>query len=164
MRMKLSVAAAAAAAAALGVAAAVVTGIATAGHTAAKERVAITSPHGNSAIFVLNPLTPGRIVRDSGTATSCCWTRRFIRRDGQSIEINNPIRTFTGKRGTFSWRAQIGWVDLDSGYSIGTGTWKIVRGTGAYTHLEGHGRIAIISGPSDQGVANRAEGLLDLGG
>jgi len=153
MHTKLSVAVAA-----LGVAAAIATGIATAGHAAAAaERVAITSPHGNSDLFVLTPLAPGPIARDAGTATACCWTPRFIRRDGQSIEINNPLRTFTGKHGTFTWRAQIGWVDLDSSDSIGTGTWKIVRGTGAYAHLEGHGRIAIITG-----VAERNEGLLDF--
>jgi hypothetical protein len=151
-------------AAALVVAGAVATGGATAGHTATAERVAITSPHGNSAVFVLTPLTPGPIERDAGTATSCCWTRRFIQPDGQAVEINNPLRTFTGKNGTFTWRAQIGWVDLDSGFSIGTGTWKIVRGSGAYAHLQGHGRLAIISGPTDQGVANRAEGLVDLRG
>jgi hypothetical protein len=148
--------------AALGGAAAIVTGIATAGHTATAERVAITSPHGNSGLFILTPLGQGPLVRDAGTATACCWTQRLIQRDGQSIEINNPLRTFAGKHGTFTWRAQIGWVDFDSGYSIGTGTWKIVRGTGAYAHLEGHGRIAIITGPNDQGVADRAEGLLDL--
>jgi hypothetical protein len=147
------------AAAAFIVAAAAVTEVAAAGHTAAQQRVAITSPHGNSALFVLTPLTTGPIARDSGTATACCWTRRFIQRDGQAIEINNPLRTFTGKHGTFTWRAQIGWVDLDNGYSIGTGRWTIVRGTGAYAHLEGHGRIAII-----EGVADRAEGLVDLGG
>jgi hypothetical protein len=145
------------AAAALALAAAITTGIASAGHAASAERVAIISPHGNSGLFVLTPLTPGPIVRDAGTATACCWTQRFIRRDGQSIEINNPLRTFTGKHGTFTMRAQIGWVDLDGGYSIGTGTWKIVRATGAYAHLEGHGRIAIITA-----VAERAEGLLDL--
>jgi hypothetical protein len=151
------------AAAALGLAASVVTGIATAGHTAAPvERVAITSPHGSYALFVLTPLARGPIARDAGTTTACCWTQRFIRRDGQSIEINNPLRTFTGRHGTFTWRAQIGWVDLDSGYSIGTGTWKIVHGTGVYAHLEGHGRIAIVTA-GDQGVAERSEGLLDLG-
>jgi hypothetical protein len=159
MHAKLSLAAAA-----VGLAAAILTGIATGGQTAAAERVAITSPHGNSALFVLTPLTHGPILRDSGTATACCWTQRFIQRNGQSIEINNPLRTFTGKHGTFTWRAQIGWVDLDSGYSVGTGTWKIVRGTGAYAHLEGHGRIAIITGANDQGLADRAEGLVDLRG
>ena len=153
MRKRLAVAAAA-----LGIAAAGMTAIASAGHTdAATERVAITSPHGNSDLFVLKPLTPGPIAHDAGTAIACCWTHRFIQRDGQAIEINNPLRTFTGKHGTFTWRAQISWVDLDNGYSIGTGTFKIVRGTGAYAHLEGHGRIAIV-----QGLADRADGLLDL--
>ncbi|HZP15752.1 MAG TPA: hypothetical protein VFA96_08015 [Nocardioides sp.] len=151
------------AAATLLVVAAMVAAGATAGRTAAPQRVAITSPHGNSAAFVLAPLAPGSVLQDSGTATACCWTRRFIRRDGQSIEIDNPLRTFEGKRGTFTWRARIEWVDLDSGYSIGTGTWKIVRGTGAYAHLEGHGRIGIVTTANDQGVANRAEGVVDLG-
>jgi len=40
----------------------------------------------------------------------------------------------------------------------------LVRGTGAYAHLEGHGRIATIQDANDQAVADRAEGLLDLGG
>ena len=151
------------AAAALVVAVAVVTGVATAGH-AAKQRIAIVSPGGNTGVFVLTPLTSGPIVRDSGTATACCWTRRFIQRDGQSIEINDPLRTFVGKRGTFTWRAQIEWVDLEKGYAIGTGPWKIVRGTGAYAHLEGHGRIAIITGANERNLADRAEGLVNLGG
>ena len=150
--------------AALSVAAALLTGIATAGRAAAPQRIAITSPHGNSELFVLTPLTSGPVVRDAGTATACCWSRRFTQRDGQAIEIDNPLRTFEGKRGTFTWRAQIAWVDLDRGYSIGTGTWKIVRGTGAYAHLEGHGRIAIITGANEQGVADRAEGLVHLRG
>jgi len=151
------------AAAALVLAAAVATGVATAGHAAAQQRIAVTSPRGNSGTFVLTPLTSGPIKRDSGTATACCWTRRFIQRDGQSIEIDNPLRTFAGKRGTFVWRARIAWVNSGSGYSVGTGTWKIVRGTGAYAHLEGHGRVALITAANDQGVADRAEGLFDLG-
>lgn len=159
MRMKLSVAAA------LLAAAAIVTGVATAGHAANQpQRIAISSPDGNSGSFVLTPLTSGPIPRDSGTATACCWTPRFLRRDGQAIEIDNPLRTFESKRGTFVWRARIAWVDSGSGYSIGTGTWKIVGGTGAYAHLEGKGRVALITGANDRDVAGRAEGLLRLGG
>jgi hypothetical protein len=150
--------------AALVVAAAVVTGVATADHAAVQQRIAITSPSGNTGVFVLTPLTSGPITRDSGTATACCWTRRFIQRDGQAIEIDNPRRTFVGKRGTFVWRASIAWVNPGNGYSVGTGTWKIVRGTGAYAQLEGHGRVAVIADANDQGVADRAEGLVDLRG
>jgi hypothetical protein len=117
------------------------------------------NPGRNAAAFALIPLRSSPIKANSGTATSCCWTRRFIQRDGQSIEIDNPLRTFEGKR----VRAHIAWVDLGSGYSVGTGTWKIVRGAGAYAHLEGHGRIALITDANDQGPV-RAEGLVDLRG
>jgi hypothetical protein len=152
------------AAAALVVAAAVATGAATAGHAAAQQRIAITTPGSidSGALFVLTPLTPGPIGRDSGTRTFCCWARRFVQRDGQAIEIDNPVTTFEGKHGTFVWRERIEWIALEKGYSIGTGTWKILRGTGAYAHLEGHGRIAIVD-RNYQGVADRAEGLVDLG-
>jgi len=78
-------------------------------------------------------------------------------------EIDNPLVTFEGKHGTFVWREQIEWIDLEKGYAIGTGTWKILRGTGAYAHLAGHGRVAIVD-RNHHGVADRAEGLVDLGG
>jgi hypothetical protein len=132
----------------------------TAGQTSVQQRIAITSPDGNSNAFVLTPLTPGPIVRDSGSASYCCITPRYIQRDGQSIEIDNPLKTFVGKRGTFVWRARIEWVDLDGGWSVGTGTWKIVHGTGAYEHLEGHGRLAVIQGQAL--VGPDAEGLVHL--
>jgi hypothetical protein len=150
------------AAAAAFVAAAIVAGAAIAGQTSAQQRIAITSPNGNSNAFVLTPLTPGPIVRDSGTASYCCITPRFVHRDGQSIEIDNPTKSFLGKRGTFVWLAQIDWVNLDHGWSVGTGTWKIVLGTGAYKHLEGHGRLAVIGGPGGQVEGPDAEGLVHL--
>jgi hypothetical protein len=151
------------AAAALVVAAALATGAAMGGHAAAQQRIAITSPGSiDSGVFVLTPLTSGPIGRDSGTRIYCCWTRRFSQRDGQAIETDNPLVTFEGKHGTFVWREQIDWIDLEKGYAIGTGTWKILRGTGAYAHLEGHGRVAIVDA-NHQGVADRAEGLVDLG-
>ena len=146
--------------------AAVATGAAMAGHAghaAAQQRIAITSPGSiDSGVFVLTPLTSGPIGRDSGTRTFCCWTRRFRQRDGQAIEIDNPLVTFEGKHGTFVWREQIEWIDLEKGYAIGTGTWKILRATDAYAHLEGHGRVAIVDA-NHHGVADRAEGLVDLG-
>ena len=38
---------------------------------------------------------------------------------------------------------------------------EVLRGTGAYAHLEGHGRVAIVD-RDHHGVADRAEGLVDL--
>jgi hypothetical protein len=145
------------------VVATVLTAVATASPVAKKQRIAITAPGGNTDRFVLAPLTHSPLAHDSGTASSCCWTRRFTTRDGQSIETDAPvIRTFSGKHGTFTWRASIDWVDAGNGYLVGTGTWRIVRGTGVYTHLEGNGRIALSSPPEGSGSA-RAEGLVDLG-
>ena len=138
-------------------------GTAAAGPRSVVERVAITSPKGNSVLFVLTPLTSGPVAPDSGSASACCWSRRFVKRDGQAAEIDNPLRTFVGKHGTFVWRAQIAWVDLEN-YSIGTGTWRIVRGTGVYAHMHGHGRLAIVDDSAENGLADRAEGLVSLGG
>jgi hypothetical protein len=39
-----------------------------------------------------------------------------------------------------------------------------VHGTGAYAHLEGHGRVALITHANEQRVADRAEGVVDLRG
>ena len=73
--------------------------VAAAGPVAAKQRVAIQLKGGAS--FVLTPLTSGAVKRDTGSASSCCWTRRYVTRDGlRHIEINDPQMTLTGKRGT----------------------------------------------------------------
>ena len=112
------------------------------------QRVVITATaSGDTDHFVLRPLKPGVVALDSGSRTACCWSRRFIVRDGQKIEINNPLVTFTGKRGTFAYRARIEWLDAGNAYAVGTGTWKLVQGTGAYKHFKGHGRIALSLAP-----------------
>jgi hypothetical protein len=117
--------------------------VAAAGPAAAKQRIAIQlTTGGTNEPFVLNPLTAGAIKRDSGVATFCCWSSRTIMRDGQAIDINDPQLTLTGKRGTLVLRNRIGWVDIPDGWSLFTGTWKVIRGTGAYAGLSGGGRGA----------------------
>jgi hypothetical protein len=149
------------AAAALVGAAAIVTGGASASHTAALQRIAISFPKGNvDSSFVLTPLASGPVKRDSGSSSACCWGRRFFQRDGQAVEVDNPLKTFVGKRGTFEWRAQVSFFDSGSGYYVSTGAWKIVGGTRVYKKLAGHGRLAGIVDPADQEVTLRAEGLL----
>lgn len=150
--------------AALVVVATVVTGAASAGHASSLQRIALTFPAANTDTFVLTPLASGPIARDAGTSTDCCWSRRFFKRDGQQVEVDNPLKTFVGKKGTFTWRAQISFLAAGHGYYVLDGTWKIVRGTGAYKHLTGHGRLAGIDDPGDTGGPTRAEGLLSLGG
>jgi hypothetical protein len=150
---------------ALVVAAIVLTGVASAGSRATTQRIAITSQGAAFSTFVLTPLTAGAVVRDAGSSSACCWTQRFVTRDGESVEIDNPLKTFVGKQGSFTWRAQISWVEAGADYVIGTGPWKIVRGTGAYAHLHGGGRLVTLIHDSDNsGVTLRAEGVVSTNG
>jgi hypothetical protein len=145
-------------AAVLATAAVTVSSVAAARPVAAKQQVFITVK-GEAHSFVLTPTGPGPVARDSGTVADCCWSQRFVVRDGQRIEINDPLETLTGKRGSFAIRYRIEWVDAGNGYTVGTGTWKVVRGTGAYKHVAGGGRSAHAWLPRGF-VSGRADGYL----
>jgi hypothetical protein len=132
--------------------------IAAAGPMAAKERVAIQVT-GAKDSFVLTPLTTGAVKPDSGVATFCCWSTRHIVRDGQAIDVNNPQMTLTGKRGTIVARNRIEWIDLPDGWAAMTGTWKVIRGTGAYAGLSGGGLGAGVAVANGSGKS-RFEGFL----
>jgi hypothetical protein len=134
MRTKLTAIAALATLAALAV---TLTAVASAGSAKAKQRVAIQDKGDGS--FDLAPLGSGAVKPDTGTVTFCCWTQRTIMRHGESIDINNPRMTLTGKQGTLVARNRIGWREVPDGMSVFTGTWKVIRGTGAYAGLTGGG-------------------------
>jgi len=123
---------------------------------ATTQRIAITGK-GDAHTFVLTPLTGGKLRRDSGTFSDCCWSERVILRDGQRIEIENPLATYVGRRGTLVVRYRVEWANAGNGYTVGTGAWKIVRGTGAYKGLTGNGRSAA-AWSGDQFAGVRAEG------
>ena len=131
---------------------------ASAGPVAAKQRVAITA-RASVGVFVLSPLKGGAVARDSGTAAWGTYSERTATRDGQAVEINDPLVTLYGKGGSLVIRFRIEWVDAGNGYSAGTGTWRVVRGTGAYAGFTGGGRSAhawLPTGP----VSWRAEGFI----
>jgi hypothetical protein len=67
--------------------------------------------------------------------------------------------TLTGKRGTIVARNEIGFVDIPDGQSVFTGTWKVVRGTGAYAGGTGRGRAAGLA-LSDDNTKSHFEGFL----
>ena len=125
------------------------------------QRISITAKAGING-FVLRPFEAGALAPDSGTATWCCWGQRLLIRDGQRVEINNPLATLTGKRGTLVLRWRIEWLDAGNGYTIGTGIWKVVRGNGAYQGISGRGRGAASWLPRGP-VTFRAEGFLRPG-
>jgi hypothetical protein len=126
----------------------------------AQQRIAITV-NGSAHTFVLRPLSSGPLLRDSGTESGCCWSQRFVMRHGQKIEINDPLATYVGKRGTFVLRLRVEWVDAGNGYSVGTGTWRVVRGTGAYAHLTGSGGSAL-SWPPGGFASAQSQGFVTL--
>jgi hypothetical protein len=126
-----------------------------------KQRIAITARAGING-FVLQPMGAGKLAPDSGTAEWCCWSRRLLTRDGQRVEVNNPVATLTGKRGTLVLRWRIEWLDAGNGYTIGASTWKVVRGTGVYDGISGSGRGAASWLPRGP-VTFRAEGFLRSG-
>lgn len=147
----------------LAVVAAAAAGFATAGGTGGQQLIAFSYGNGNSARMTLTPLTSGSVPVDHGSTSWCCWTQKDVRQDGEQLAVNNPLATFVGKHGSVVWREQITWLDLTNGYSVATGTWKIVRGTGAYRHLAGHGHVALISGAGDKVISYRAVGLVGPG-
>lgn len=144
------------------------TSIAAAGPDAAKQRVAIVTKgvaNGSSpAAFVLTPLQAGVLKRDSGSTgvEGSLPSERVVRRDGQRVAIYDPIvEKLQGKRGTLVLRSRIEYVDAGNGYHVGTGTWRVVRGTGQYARITGGGRrgdVYLDRGP----WSGRNEGFLAL--
>ena len=83
-------------------------------------------------------------------------------RGGDRVAIYDPIvETFKGKRGSLVIRSRIEYVDAGNRYHVGTGTWKVVRGTGQYARINGGGRrgdVYLDRGP----WSGRNEGFLTL--
>ena len=145
--------------AALAVAAVTLTAVASAGSATAKQRVIITQKDG--AGFVLSPQASGAIKPDTGTASFCCWTNRPTMKNGQEVDIDNPQMTLIGKHGTIVTRNLIGYVDVPDGWAVFTGSWKVIRATGAYAGLTGGGGAAGVA-LSNGTTKAQFEGFLSL--
>jgi hypothetical protein len=149
-------------------AAVALTSVAAASPDAVKQRVQITTgggaDFGSVQKFVLAPLSAGPLKSDSGTVTgSDPANQRNVTREGQPAQIVTWVSTQKGKRGSFVVRARIEHIDAGNGFHIGTGTWKFVRGTGAYAGATGGGRVAnafIDFGPRT--LSERWDGFLTL--
>jgi hypothetical protein len=122
-------------------AAVTLTAVAAAGPSAAKQRVAITMRDLPDGQFALEPMQGGALTRDSGTTSVVLSGPKILVRDGQSIEVWRNTWTLKGKRGIITIRERVEWIDAGDPY-VGTGTWKVVRGTGEYARIAGHGRSA----------------------
>lgn len=147
--------------AAILVAAAAAGGLASARGAAPQQQIALA--YAGNAPMTMTPLTAGSLQSDTGSTTWCCWTQKVVKQDGEQLDVDNPLATFVGNHGTLKWRERITWHDLGSNYSVAAGTWKIVRGTGAYEHLAGHGHLVFVQ-KGDKTLAYRALGLVGRGG
>ena len=130
------------------VAAVALTAVAAAGPNVAKQRVAIDMQGGQS--FVLLPLQPGSLKRDSGPSNANPQAGRSFMRDGQRVSIYNINYTLSGKQGDLTIQERNEWVDVsqknargfDYRPGVAIGTWKVVSGTNAYAKVVGGGRSA----------------------
>lgn len=131
-------------------AAVVLASVAAAAPNATKQRVAISANMAQRSA-VLTPLQKGAVGKDSGdfaTDHSLIPDRTLIR-DGQKIDVYTAVWTFHGKRGTIVFRERNEWADVGADANsdgqpdgIALGTWKVVRGTGAYAGITGSGGSA----------------------
>jgi hypothetical protein len=132
------------------------------GPDAARQRVAITTQAAQPtrvSPFVLTPLQAGRLKRDSGKLTASVPPERIVMRDGQRVSIYEGTSTLKGKLGSLVIRYRDEYVEAGNGYHVGTGTWKVVRGTGQYAQVTGGGRTGNVW--LDRGPwSSREEGVL----
>jgi hypothetical protein len=133
--------------------------VSTAAGSPARQRITITAKDGVGG-FVLAPRSEGALKRDSGSVEWCCWSRKYVTRNGQTAEINDPLAVLTGAHGKLVVRFRIEWLDAGLGYTVGTSTWKLVRGTGRYAGLAGGGRAAQVWIPHDVPASFRADGFV----
>ena len=123
------------------VAAVTLTSVAAAGPDVAKQRVAIVMKDLPDGKFALTPFQLGAVKTDSGTTSVSLSGPKVVMREGQQIEVWHNAWTLAGKRGSLTFQERVEWIDA-GGPFIGTGTWKLVRGTGAYAQMAAGGRSA----------------------
>lgn len=140
------------------------TSLASAGPSAAGQRVAITMQAARTTTaspFVLTPLQTGPLEHDSGTQTGAIPAERVVMREGQRVSMYDGVVTLKGKAGRLVIRYRSNYVDAGNGYHVGTGTWKVVRGTGRYAGVTGGGRTGDVW--LDRGPwSSRSEGFLTV--
>ena len=136
---------------------------------AQKQRIAIdmvVDEKTQMATFTVKPLTSGPIKSDKGTATLCCVV------DGGRV-LRNGMRTYNasigarldGRRGTLRLRQFIDQSEMQNGFWVSVGTWRIEKGTGTYSGIKkGGGRHVAVTTLPDRRRLVRQEGWVTLTG
>ena len=138
--------------------------VASGGAAASKQRVAIDGKFilgSETGTFKLISLSGGALKADSGAFTgSGNLSQPVVRKNGQEVTLISGTDTYTGKNGTLIVAQRVEGVAAGRGYSIDTGTWKVVSGTGAYAGYTGGGTFAAAATPSNLALFFREEGYL----
>jgi hypothetical protein len=109
--------------------------------------------------FVLHVLTPGPVGTDTGSFAHRDGARTGTIRGGQGVARYLLLTQYSGKHGSFLVRQQLELVAAGNSYTVGTGTWSIVGGAGAYAGMIGSGRQGSVL--TDRGVTlSQSEGLV----
>src|SRR5262245_57212477 len=105
-----------------------------------RQRVMLVQKHrfgDREGQFELVVLSLGPIRSDTGSFTLAAELRPSIVRQGQGLSVYVVIETLTGAQGTFDVRWRVEFAGAGEGNTVGTGTWRILRGTGAYAGVTG---------------------------
>lgn len=132
--------------------------VASAGSQATKQRISILADFDTqtgTATWQLIPLSAGPLKRDKGTSVGGGSIGAPKLLDGQRVIPITGSDSLTSKLGTLviSQKLVITYVDGIGGavgnrYHAGIGTWRVVRGTGAYKGVTGGGRYADVGLPN----------------
>jgi hypothetical protein len=134
-----------------------------AAESAKKQRVMLVQKHrfgDPNGTFVFYALSPGPLGFDSGRLTLAGAERPHLVRDGQRIAVYLAVERLIGKHGTFDLRWRVEFAGAGEGSTVGTGTWSLVRGTGAYAGATGGGRLATVVMTPRGFTSAQFEGLL----
>jgi hypothetical protein len=145
------------------IAALTLVGVASGRSTAAKQRVAIEGKFSfapENGTFKLVPLGGGTLKRDSGKFKGTGnISPSFVRKNGQEVTVITGTDTYQGAKGTLVVSQIIEAAKAGGNYDINTGTWRVIKGTGAYEGYAGGGTFTAVGLPNGT-LLFREEGYL----
>jgi hypothetical protein len=149
----------------LACAAASLLSVASAASKATKQQVSILADFNTQtggATWELIPLSPGPLKRDKGSSQGGGEVKAQTLLNGQRVTPIIGSDSLTGKRGTLVISQKIVITQVGQRFHSGIGTWRVVRGTGAYKGITGGGRYADVGLPGGTVLVNQ-EGYLTIG-
>jgi hypothetical protein len=136
------------------------TALAESGATAVrKQRIAIDMVinRNDTGTFTVSPLTPGPLEADKGTVAIPGAGGGTTLRNGMTVMSVAMGQNLTSRRGTMGLSVRFDHNEMQNRVGVGVGTWKIVKGAGAYAGVSGGGRYVSVRMPNGRALV-RQEG------